>query len=39
MQSGKDKPADHRKMAADCLEMAKRISFNQDGIRITEMAQ
>jgi hypothetical protein len=35
----KDKAAEYRKMAADCLEVAQRMSFSTDRARMTQMAR
>jgi len=39
MPNGPEKAAEYRKMAEDCLEVAKRMSLDHDRIRMMEMAQ
>jgi hypothetical protein len=37
--NGKDKAAEYRRHAANCLEVAERMSLDTDRLRMMEMAQ
>ena len=39
MEKPNDKTEEYRKMAADCIEVAQRMSLKDDRVRMMEMAQ